>query len=265
MSDEMHEMKDLMKSVSDLETAVGMAEMADGLNTLEVAEAIGNASRETLASAAGNMTRSADEALMSRRTAALSDIVAQAGNVDFAEGVEMLATSEDLDVQSALVNSLGLDGLDTAMSISAIAGQLETVATVMAEWGMPILAAFLDEKQDELHDLAVEEIFKAAAMKALAESVKDSGAKVGALGANEMAEGLTRMAVSDDLAAHSNDLAADAMVHMAGGLAEMIEAEELHDAALDLAALGITGIASGSAELGNAAGIADAVDILKET
>ena len=80
----------------------------------------------------------------------------------------MLAASDDLAVQSALVGSLGAEDLETSMDIAAISGQLDVVAQVVAELDMPVLAAFLEEKSIELQDLAVDGIFRAGATRALA-------------------------------------------------------------------------------------------------
>ncbi|MCZ7670025.1 MAG: hypothetical protein M5U34_24055 [Chloroflexi bacterium] len=61
----------------------------------------------------------------------------------------MLAASDDIAVQGALIASLGEEDLEDAMAMASIAGQLLAVANVVADLDMPILAAFLADKSDE--------------------------------------------------------------------------------------------------------------------
>ena len=72
--------------------------MAVGLEELEAAEMVEEASRETLAAGASDFTHGVDEAIMAERAAVLSSIVGESGIDDLAEGVdaERLALQEPL-------------------------------------------------------------------------------------------------------------------------------------------------------------------------
>jgi hypothetical protein len=83
------------------------------------------------------------------RAAVLSEVVSAAGVTDVTEGADLLAASEDLAVQSALLGSVGEGDLAAAMDMAAISGQLQTVGLVADGLQMPILAAFLADKGDE--------------------------------------------------------------------------------------------------------------------
>ena len=90
--------------------------------------------------------------------AQLSNVVAAAGIIDMAEGADMLAASQDIEVQSILVSLLSEEDLSLGMDMGAIAGQLAVAADVVALREMPILADFLIDKSEELRDLAVDAI-----------------------------------------------------------------------------------------------------------
>jgi hypothetical protein len=150
------------------------------------------------------------------------------------------------------------------MNMAAISGQLETVSQVVAELGMPILADFLDTKCDELQVMAVDTIFRAGATRALAAAVSATGAQVGELGANEVAEGLTRLAVADGVALRSQELAEAGAELTAQGVVEMAAASGLREAAQDLAAEGVGQMMEGSAEIGAAAALGDVAEAIEE-
>ena len=145
-----------------------------------------------------------------------------------------------------------------------ISGQLATVGHVVADLNMPVLAAFLFDKGDDLQGLAVDTIFRAGATRALAAAVSATGAQVGDLGANEMAEGLTRLAVSDAMALRSAELAEAGDELTAAGLVEMAAASGMREAAEDLAAEGVAEMVTGAAELGAAATMGDVADALED-
>jgi hypothetical protein len=69
--------------------------------------------------------------------------------------------------------------LDHAMGIAAIAGQLAMAADIVALRDMSVLVAFLEDKSDALHRLAVETVIKFAAGRAVAQSMMEMAAKVG--------------------------------------------------------------------------------------
>ena len=159
-----------------------------------------------------------------------------------------------------LIGAMGAEDLSTAMSLAAIAGQLDAVSNLVSGLEMPILAAFLVEKSDDLHEMAVDTMFRSAATRALASAVEATGKDVAALGVNEIAEGLDRLAVSDAMAVRSMELEEEGLELAAAGMVEAAAAEGMREAAKDWAAEGVGEVAAGSAELG----AADVLDTLAE-
>ena len=78
-----------------------------------------------------------------------------------------------------------------------------------------------------------------AQTRALAASVGATGSAVGDLGANEIAEGLTRIAVSEGVAIRSEELSEASDELIASGMVGMAVADSFQDSAKDLAAEGV--------------------------
>ena len=153
----------------------------------------------------------------------------------------------------------------TSSTSTTTSGQIENmpVSDVADILQMPVLSAFLDVKSDELQDLAVDTILRFSATRTLAAAMGATGAGVAELGANEMAEGLTRLAVAEGMAIRSDELAEVGAELVAEGLVETAAAAGLREAAGDLAAEGIAEIAVGAEELGEAAVEADVAETLE--
>ena len=172
------------------------------------------------------MTHGVDQMVVAEKLGRLSEVVAAAGALDVAEGIEALATSEDIHVQSAVVASLSSAELARAMELGALSGQLRVASAVVSAREMPVLAAFLEDKGNLLRVFAVDSIMRAGAARALAQAMAATGAKVGDMGANEVAEGLIRMAVAEEGAERSADLFADGAMNAVGGEEALAAAAE---------------------------------------
>jgi len=115
---------------------------------------------------------------------------------------------------------------------------------------MPVLSAFLAQKNEELHIIAVEAILRSTASRVLSTAMSISGAEIADLGVNEMEEGLIRLAAAEGLAERSDELAEEGADLMVAGINELEESDMLDDAAKDMAADGVADVAVGAAELG---------------
>ena len=193
-----------------------------------------------------------DEMVVADRAAVLSDVVATAGVTDMAEGIDLLATSEDIEVQSALVGSMSEEDLDIGMRLASIAGRMQAVSNVTATLGMPRITVFLREQGAELQSIASEAMLRSGATRALAAAMSATGANVAELGANEMAEGLTRLAAAEEIAIRSEVLAGAGAADLITGAREVAVAEAMDEVAKDVAVEGVAEVAMGSAELGAA-------------
>lgn len=142
--------------------------------------------------------------------AELSDVVGAAGERDLAQGADALAAAQQIEMQSDVVSALSSDDLDRSMRLGAIAGQIGVASEIVYGLQMPELAAFLRTKGEELHAIAVNGIQRFGATRALSAAMAETSNQIGALGANEMLEGMARQEVADAALAASNDLTAEA-------------------------------------------------------
>jgi len=152
----------------------------------------------------------------------------------------MLAASDDIAIQSALVGALSEEELGYGMDLAAIAGQLWTVSDVVAALDMPVLADFLEVKGEELQEIAVEVLLRFGATHALADYLEETGAEVEALGMEEAYEGAARMDISAEMEARSKELAQAGAELTAQGLSQLAAAGGMHDAAKDLISDSVT-------------------------
>jgi hypothetical protein len=145
---------------------------------------------------------------MAARLGQLSEVVAEAGIVDVAEGAAMLATSDDIKGISAAVGLMGAEDLESGLEVARTAGELWAASDVVDLLEMPVLAAFLESRGELLQNVAVEIILRASGTRALSQVLTGAGEAVADLGDQEVAEGLVRAVASQVLAEESDELAA---------------------------------------------------------
>lgn len=154
----------------------------------------------------GSKTKNGNNTVVGAQVmAGLSNVVASAGEQDLLQGSDALAAAQQIELQSDVVEALSSDDLDRSMALGAIAGQIAVASEIVYGWQMPELAAFLRNKSDELHDIAVASVERFGVTQVLAAAMVETSNQIGALGANEMLEGMARQEV------------ADAMAELAGG------------------------------------------------
>ncbi|MGD8858323.1 MAG: hypothetical protein PVG33_18450 [Chloroflexota bacterium] len=205
--------------LANLETLLGSRE--------ETADEAGEAAASSqFAADADVLNLSLEDLDVAERVAVLSEAMAKAGVTDLLEGAEMLAASEDIAAQSAVIGLLDDEDLADAMDIAAISGQLFAISELLEAVAMPVLAAFLEAKGEELHDIAVDAIFRYNASRAVREAMADTSADLGAMGEQEIAEGAVgleaagQLADQDDEPADDVDVAQEQYESVEEGLAE---------------------------------------------
>ena len=135
---------------------------------------------------------------------------------DVAQGAELLDASDDLAEISAFVAAMSTEDLERGMDLASLYGELTVAGDVMAEMGLPVMAAFLADRGQWLREIAVDELRQYGASRALAELIEDTSEQVADLGIGEVEEGLVRLAISDEF---DNDLiaAAERIEHVVQG------------------------------------------------
>ena len=182
----------------------------------------------------------------------LGEAVANAGARDMSQAADLLAESEDLAVQSAIVSAMSAADLDRGMELASVAGQLEAASDMMGTLGMPVLAAFLDAKGEQVKRVAVNMLLRAGATRALGAAIAETGVEVGELGADEFAKGITRLAQAQAIESQSQQLAQAGAELTEQGVAEMAVSQEARQAAQEMRAKGVAEIAIGAEEVGAA-------------
>lgn len=176
------------------------------------------------------LTRGEDALYIAHRRAALGEMAAVAGATDLLQGADMLAASEDIDSMAAVVHSLNEDDLDDAMEIGSISGELAVLSDVLATMEMETIADFLIDRSQRLRELAVDNILRYGALRALTETLGETGEKIGALGEEETAEGEARLDLAEAVSANSEAMAIAGEEMIAEGLATLAAAQGALDA-----------------------------------
>jgi hypothetical protein len=253
-----------MEQAAVAAAVAGQQEAALGVERLEAAGDLAAAGAVMMAKGASDITQAVDQKIVSERLAAISDVVAVAGVVDVAEGAEMLAASEDVGVMSALVGMMSEDDLEHGLELARISGELLTASELVDELRMPVLSAFLSDRSDRLHEMSLEQIHISISTKGISELLASSGTRIGALGENEVAEGLSRLEVAEAASAKSEAMAQASEKLAMQGIEEMIVGQEVGQVARMEAVEGAAEISAGSAVVGAAVAINDVANTLKE-
>jgi len=137
-------------------------------------------------------------------------------------------------------------------------------ADIVAAREMPVLAAFLEDKGNLLRVFAVDTVKRAGAGRVLAQAMAETGEQVADMGANEVAEGLIRMAVAEEGAQRSADLFADGAMNAVAGEEGLALAARGREVARDLEKSGVKQVAAGTEAVGQAEAmdaVAKALDV----
>ena len=230
----------------------GETSLDQGLETMAAAVAASQFSAANMATAASDATRSEDASVVADRISRLSQVVAEAGIADVGQGAELLAASEDVGVLSAMVGLMSSADMDHGLDLARMAGELWTVGDVVDILQMPVLADFLENRGLRLQEMAVEQILRSAGRSSLSRMMADTGEKIAALGENEVAEGVVRQVVADEMAGRAGELEAASIDMAVRSAVEMTASKVAADTARAMAAEGLVEIAEGSNQIGAA-------------
>jgi hypothetical protein len=220
---------------------------------LEAARGAEAARRVELAEGVSDLTRAEDLERVAGRVGELSEIVSAAGARDLAQGVEMLVASEDIKAMSAVVAVMGAEDLEQGLALARLSGELRAAYALVRRLHMPVLAAFLSDRSERLHYMAVETALRASSTRALGTALVATGQDLSELSAEEVAEGVTRLVASAALEERSGELEEESEIYAEVGVDELMDAQALGQAARGLASEGVEEAAVAGAELGAAA------------
>ena len=242
----------------------GAETVAQGAEDLETARVLIREGAASLAEGASDLTRAQDAELMAERTARVSQAVGEAGLADLAQGAEMLAASQDVDVMSAVVGLMGIEDFENGLELARLSGELETISDVLERLQLPVLSALLDARGERLQEMAVDSILRAGSSRGLSQALASTGKTMGALGENEMAEGVARLAVSAAAADQAVELAETAEILTEQGVEKLAAAEMARQLGREMVAEGVAGVAAGAADMGAAAALDETAQRLEK-
>lgn len=242
----------------------GADSMEAAAGGLAVAEVLDSAGLIAFGAGIQDLTRAEDLQTVASRVGTLSEVVAASGVADVAQGAEMLVAAEDVATVSAVVGVMSLTDLDRGMELARISGELQAAGSLVEKLKMPLLAAFLGDRSGKVSQIAVESIMLASANRALAAATAVTGKQLTELSANEVAEGIVRLAASEALAEGSKAMAEESGNLAATGRDEVVMADQLDTAAGQIRADAVDAGARGAASLGAAVAEAAMADALTE-
>ena len=188
----------------------------------------------TAAYVSHQLTRGHAALYTAARRASMGELESAAGVNDLMQGADMLAASEDITTMSAVVHALNEEDLEEVIEIGAISGELAVLSDVLAAMDMATMADFLLGRSQRLRELAVDNILRYGAVRALSESLRETSATVGALGEEEVAEGEARLDLAEAASANSQALAEAGEEMIAEGLATLAAAQGALDVGEEL-------------------------------
>jgi hypothetical protein len=147
-----------VEAMSEIAGLEGEMELDAGAAELAQAREVAGAGRDVLAAGVSEVTRGVDALAASERSAVLSETVGIAGVSDVAQGAELLDASDDLAEMSAFVAAMSTEDLERGMDLASMYGELTVAGDVMAEMGLPVMAAFLADRGQWLREIAVDEL-----------------------------------------------------------------------------------------------------------
>ncbi len=214
------------------------AERAERRNRTELATALSEGGRTVAAKSWKDMIQGVDAMAAAEAVAKLGRVVALAGAKDVLEGTKVLAASQDIACQSLAMGALSDEDLDLGLALAGIAGQLRAVTGVVDSLGTSVVAGFLDNKTEQLKQLAETVILRAGAAGSLSSMLAQTSKAVAELGEAEVAEGEAQLAVSEERAEESEELAGEGLGLMLMGMAEAVQAHDLQEEADEILAEG---------------------------
>jgi len=159
-----------------------------------------------LAAGIAEMTRAVDAEIVADRLATLADVVAEAGASDFAQASQLLSASEDIEVIGAIVGIMSETDLELGLELARLSGELRVAGSILERMALPTLADFLQSRSELVHGLATEEVLRSTGTRALATAVATTGADLANLSADDVAQGIIRLAAAGTMAGAAEEL-----------------------------------------------------------
>ncbi len=210
------------KAKADEGMGDGTEELAAAVDELAVAGAMEDVAAAELAAGVADLTRAADVAIVAERMGR-----PQRGRgrgrrrLDIAQAIHLLSASEDVEVMSAVVGVMSEADLEHGLQLARLSGELRAAGDIVNLLELPVLAGFLESRSDRVNGMAVNAVLRSTSTRALAAAMAATGTDLASLSAENVADGIVRMAAADAMAVRSGELAAESAVGAVRGVEEL--------------------------------------------
>jgi hypothetical protein len=143
--------------------------------------------------------------------------------------------------------------LEHGLELARLSGELRVVGSIVDRMAMPTLSTFLHGRSKRVDKLAERAILRSTGTRALAAALAATGADLADLSADDVAQGIVRMAASDAMAEAGDELFVRGIGTQLRGADEVESAVQLGRAARGAAATAVAEGVAGGAEFGTAA------------
>ena len=226
----------------------GIEELATAVSELTAAGAMEDIAAVELAAGVADLTRAADAAVIADRMGQLSEVVAAAGDLDIAQAIHLLSASEDVAVMGAVVGVMSASDLEHGLQLARLSGELRVAGDIVDLLEMPVLAGFLESRGERVNGMAVNAVLRSTSTRVLAAAMAATGTDLAELSAENVADGIVRLAAADAMAVRSGELAMASAVGAVRGVEEVATAAVLDQAARELTAAAATDAVVGGAK-----------------
>jgi len=90
--------------------------------------------------------------------------------------------SDDVQAISAAVGLMSVGDLERGLELGRMAGEMQTIADVVASMEMPVLAAVLGDRGMRLQEIGADVILRAASERSLAALMQATGLQIAEMG-----------------------------------------------------------------------------------
>ena len=151
---------------------------------------------------------------------------------------------------SAVVGVMSEADLEHGLQLARLSGELRVAGDIVDLLEMPVLAGFLESRSDRVNGMAVNSVLRSTSTRALAAAMAATGTDLASLSAENVADGIVRLAAADAMAERSGELAVESVAGAVRGVEELAAAAVLDQAARELTAAAATDAVVGGAKFG---------------
>ena len=107
----------------------------------------------------------------------------------------------------AVVGVMSAADLEHGLQLARLSGELRVAGDIVERLAMPVLAGFLASRSERVTGMATNAVLRSTSTRVLAAAMAATGTDLAALSAENVADGIVRLAAADAMAVRSGELA----------------------------------------------------------